>query len=149
MLTRVADIYGYTPTSSQHTNTTEGSDESSSSGAITVSPNFKSQTAPSGAYYTVNKSQSFIYYDDATTVPTRVEYESGDARYGFSIDEYSHESEPYELCIGPIDDIAEWCLTSRLNKTLENIFRCHDFAPSRERYYGNIDRYDLVRLFAS
>lgn len=98
MLTRVADIYGYTPTSSQHTNTTEGSDESSSSGAITVSPNFKSQTAPSGAYYTVNKSQSFIYYDDATTVPTRVEYESGDARYGFSIDEYSHESEPYELC---------------------------------------------------
>lgn len=57
--------------------------------------------------------------------------------------------EPYELCIGPIDDIAEWCLTSRLNKTLENIFRCHDFAPSRERYYGNIDRYDLEQLFAS
>lgn len=57
--------------------------------------------------------------------------------------------EPYDLFIGPIDDIAEWCLTSRLNKTLENIFRNHDYVPSHERYYGNIDRYDLVRLFAS
>lgn len=57
--------------------------------------------------------------------------------------------EPYDLYIGPIDDIAEWCLTSRLNKTLERIFREHDFAPSSEKYYGNIDRFDLVKLFAS
>ena len=51
------------------------------------------------------------------------------------------------LDIGTIDDIAECCLTPRLNRTLEDIFRRHDFVPSNDHYYGNIDRYDLCRLF--
>ena len=44
MLTRVADIFGYTPTSSQVTEATtddEGTESSESSGAITVSRNYK------------------------------------------------------------------------------------------------------------
>lgn len=101
MLTRVADIYGYTPTSSQSSNTVESSDgsqETSSSGAITVSPNYKSQTQPSGAYVTVNKNQSYIYYDNSIAVPVRLEYESGDARYGVSREEHQYDGEPYELC---------------------------------------------------
>lgn len=101
MLTRVADIYGYTPTSSQTNNTVESSDgsqETSSSGAITVSPNYKSQTQPSGAFVTVNKNQSYIYYDNSISVPVRMEYESGDARYGLSREEQKYDGEPYELC---------------------------------------------------
>lgn len=53
------------------------------------------------------------------------------------------------LDIGGIDDIAEYCLTARLNNTLENIFRNHDYVPSHERYYGNIERYDLFQLFCN
>ena len=102
MLTRVADIFGYTPSSSQRTNTIEneeGESESSSSGNITVTPNYKSQTVPSNAFYTVNKSQNYIYYDmTSTVVPLRMEYASGDARYRFSVEEHSHEKESYTLC---------------------------------------------------
>lgn len=102
MLTRVADIYGYTPTSSQNSYTSgdevEGTAETSTSGSITVSRNHKSQTTPSGAYYTINKKQSYIYYDNSTTVPTRMEYESGDARYGNSIEQATYESQTYLLC---------------------------------------------------
>ena len=49
MLTRVADIFGYTPTSSQVTEATtddEGTESSESSGAITVSRNYKAQIVP-------------------------------------------------------------------------------------------------------
>lgn len=102
MLTRVADVYGYTPTSSQSSYTSgddvEGTAETSTSGSITVSRNHKSQTTPSGAYYTLNKKQSYIYYDNSTTVPTRMEYESGDARYGNSTEQATYESQTYLLC---------------------------------------------------
>lgn len=103
MLTRVADIFGFTPTSSQSTQVTEstdgtGANEASTSGAITVVPNYKSQTCPSGAYYTINKSQSYIYYDLNLTNPLRIEYDSGDARYGFSCEQYTFDGEPFMLC---------------------------------------------------
>lgn len=51
------------------------------------------------------------------------------------------------LDIGNIGDIAEWCPTVQLNRTLENIFRRGDYVHSQERYYGNIERYELFRLF--
>ena len=101
MLTRVADIYGYTPTSSQSSSTSEnddGEEETSTSGSISVSRNYKSQTTPSGAFYTLNFDQSYIYYDNSTTVPTRIAYESGDARYGVSIENFTYDSESYQLC---------------------------------------------------
>lgn len=105
MLTRVADIYGYTPSSSQSTEATVSKDENgkdqttvNSGGSITVEPNYKSQTKPSGAYYTVNKNQTYIYFDNSTSIASRTEYKSGDARYFASIEKYRHEGEPFELC---------------------------------------------------
>lgn len=101
MLMRVADIYGYTPTSSQRSETTtsdDGTEEASTSGSISVSRNWKTQTTPSGAYYTLNRNQTYIYYDNSTTNPTRMEYESGDARYGCATENFTHESEAYLLC---------------------------------------------------
>ena len=102
MLTRVADIYGYTPKSSQSTETSEnedGDEETSTSGIITVTRNYKSQTTPSGAYQTVNNAQTFIYYDNSNqNNPTKMEYESGDARFGMSVENFAYENDSYTLC---------------------------------------------------
>lgn len=55
--------------------------------------------------------------------------------------------EPYELYVGQLSDIAEWCPTSRLNHTLEQIFRRRDFKQSDDSYYGNIERLSLGQMF--
>lgn len=101
MLTRVADIYGYTPSSSQNSETAEnedGEEETSTSGSISVSRNYKAQTTPSGAFHTLNMNQTYVYYDNSTTIPLRMEYESGDARYGNSIEDFTYDGDAYTLC---------------------------------------------------
>ena len=101
MLMRVADVYGYTPTSRQNSSTTtnaDGEEETSTSGAISVSRNWKTQTTPSNAYFTLSRNQTYVFYDNSTTNPTRMEYESGDARYGCSTEDFTYESEAYRLC---------------------------------------------------
>lgn len=105
LLTKVADVYGYTPTSSQSTNESQSTDANgstttniNSAGRISVTPNHKSQTKPSDAYTSINKRQTYIYYDNALNTPKRIEYKSGDARYYASREKNLYEGEPYELC---------------------------------------------------
>ena len=105
MLTRVADIYGYTPTSSQSSSTTESTDDSgnttestSTSGAISVSANYKAQVVPSNGYYTVSKQQHYINYIHMDATPTLDSLKCGDARYGVATSELSHEGDSYTLC---------------------------------------------------
>ncbi len=102
MLTRVADIYGYTPTSRQNTNITENvaanTESATTSGAITVDATYKAQVAPSGAYFTLNNAQTYIYYDMALSTPRLEAYESGDARYGGSTEKILEDGEAYYLC---------------------------------------------------
>ena len=83
-LMRVADIYGFTPSSSQTTNVSEndeGNEEVTSSGAISVALNLKPQTTPSPAYTTLNRVQNYVFYDLSTSTPRRTDYPVGDARY--------------------------------------------------------------------
>ena len=101
MLMRVADIYGFTPSSSQTTNVSEndeGEEEVSSSGAISVSLNIKPQTTPSPAYTTLNRVQNYVFYDLSTSTPRRTDYPVGDARYESSVLELTYEGEPYVYC---------------------------------------------------
>ena len=101
MLMRVADIYGFTPSSSQTTNVSEndeGEEEVSSSGAISVSLNIKPQTTPSPAYTTLNRVQNYVFYDLSTSTPRRTDYPVGDARYESSVLETTYEGEPYVYC---------------------------------------------------
>lgn len=99
MLTRVADIFGYTPTSSQMTEATtddEGTESSESSGAIMVSRNYKAQIVPSNEYQSLNKAQMYVHWNPTTLVQTYYE-EAGDARFNFSTEEITYEGEPYLL----------------------------------------------------
>jgi len=106
MLTRVADIFGYTPTSSQSSDEKESEDEDTeptgeyeASGAITVDRNYKRQYAPSGAYMDVCHDQTFVNYANVTTTtPTATYYENSDARYAWSVEDYSYEGQGYPLC---------------------------------------------------
>lgn len=101
MLMRVADIYGFTPSSSQTTNVgqdEEGNEEVSSSGAISVSLNYKAQTTPSPAYTTLNRVQNYVFYDLSTSTPRRTDYPVGDARYEESVLETTYEGDPYVYC---------------------------------------------------
>lgn len=64
VMSRVAQIYGFDPHSTNSTNTTTGSDgdEITTSGTVTVTTNYKSrQVAPSQAYINLCKSQSYTY----------------------------------------------------------------------------------------
>lgn len=99
MLTRVADIYGYTPSSSQvnETNTNdEGTEESESSGAITVSRNYKAQIVPSNGYKALNKAQMYVFWNTQNLNRSYYE-EAGDARYNFSTEDFTREGESYTL----------------------------------------------------
>ena len=107
MLTRVADIYGYTPSSSQTSAETtneegEGTGEYEVGGAITVIPNYKRQYCPSEAYSEVNFLQTYITYKESnigTVSDTKGIIENHDARYGRSIQgDYSYEGVTYPLC---------------------------------------------------
>lgn len=101
MLMRVADIYGFHPTSSQTTNigaNENGEEEVTSSGSISVVMNVEPQTAPSPAYTTLNHKQNYVHYDLSTSTPRRTDYNVGDARYKGSVYEYTYEGEPIYYC---------------------------------------------------
>jgi len=96
ILTRIADIYGYTPSSSQNTETStddDGEEEVSSSGQITVSLNREAQTRPSQAYHALSMAQTYVYWD--VTAMERAEYECGDARYHYATQSTTYEGETY------------------------------------------------------
>ena len=85
MLMRVADIFGYTPTSSQNTETStnsEGEEESNTSGAISVIPTYKAQVIPSPRYKAISDAQTYVDWD--VTNMEREDYDCGDARYKFA-----------------------------------------------------------------
>jgi len=99
MLTRIADIYGYTPSSSQSTETStndEGNEEVASSGRISVNSNYKAQIVPSNGYIELNKSQQYVDWVPNTLVRTYFE-DCGDARYKYSTEEITYEGESYIL----------------------------------------------------
>ena len=114
MLTRVADIFGYTPSSSQSSeNRTETNDDGEqtnksdangneifeSSGAITVTRNYRRQYGPSNAYQDVVNGQTYVYYSGLqTTTPTPSYIQNCDARYGSSVEDLTYEGEGYPLC---------------------------------------------------
>lgn len=117
MLTRVSDIFGYTPSSSQlssestttdasgnSTNKTDanGNTEYEAAGAISVFRNWKRQYSPSNAYMAYNETHDFINYLSTTAAADgELKYsliEDCDARYGYSVEEYSYEGEGYPLC---------------------------------------------------
>ena len=102
MLTRVADIFGYTPTSSQNTSVGEnedGEEETSTSGAISVNRTYKRQYAPSKAYTGVNEAQTYVHYETVgSREPMRIDYECGDTRFYASTGETRYEGEAYGMC---------------------------------------------------
>jgi len=102
ILSRVADIYGYTPTSSQSTEVEINDDdeeEVSTSGAISVSRNYKAQAVPSDLYKALNQNQTYVYYEtNSAGRSTRNDYECGDARYSFSTEEFTYDGDAYLLC---------------------------------------------------
>ena len=102
MLTRVADIFGYTPTSSQESEETEDTEiagEYETSGAIRVERNYKRQYAPSAAFSDVCSDQTYVNYSGMTSTSPLASYiENCDARYGNSIENYAHEGDGYPLC---------------------------------------------------
>ena len=97
MLMRVADIFGYTPSSSQKTeNSTnaDGDEESTVSGNISVTPSAEPQIVPSAGYKAINKAQSYVYWNSAGN--DREYFTSGDARYHQSVQEITFHSSNYD-----------------------------------------------------
>lgn len=98
MLTRIADIYGYTPTSSQNTETgtdDDGNETSNSSGAISVTYNHESQTKPSNGYTNLSNDQTYVYWN--TNTQEREDYDCGDARKHYSTEEFRYDGDAYTL----------------------------------------------------
>lgn len=94
MLMRVADIFGYTPTSSQATTTStndDGEEESSSSGAISVAPNYKAQVLPSAEYSALSKAQTYIHWN-TQTMEAEDYGTCGDARIHYATQELTFNS---------------------------------------------------------
>lgn len=102
MLTRVADVFGYIPTSSQSSDTStddSGNEETSTSGAISVNSTYRRQYAPSVAYEGLNRAQTYVHYEFTGGADAlRTDYECGDARYYASIGETTYDGESYKLC---------------------------------------------------
>ena len=101
MLTRVADIFGFTPTSSQNTDVgtnDSGEEEVSTSGAISVMPTYKRQFAPSDAYLGLSDAQTYVAYERSGNVETRVDFECGDTRRQFYTYKTTYEGDAYYLC---------------------------------------------------
>lgn len=110
MLTRVADIYGYEPSSSQHSDKGDGDNEKTdangavqyeATGAISVLPNYKRQYEPSGSYCAVNDAQTYVEYKSATNSTANPEasfIDNCDARYGNSIYQLPYDGDSYPLC---------------------------------------------------
>ena len=103
MLTRVASIMGYTPTSSTSNEATTNDDdeeEASESGAIRVTANYKAQVTPSNAYSGLSDAQTYVNYESSTSSSTviRNDYiDAGDARYNFATSEVTYEGDAYPL----------------------------------------------------
>lgn len=101
MLTRVADIFGFTPTSSQNTDVgtnDSGEEEVSTSGAISVKPTYKRQFAPSDAYFGLSDAQTYVGYERSGNVEARVDFDCGDARRQFYTYKTTYEGDAYYLC---------------------------------------------------
>lgn len=113
MLTRVADIFGYTPSSSQSsdasTNTdgnanvdANGSTQYEVAGNISVVRNWKRQYAPSKAYQGYNEQFQYINYTSTNAAQlSDLKYTiipNCDARYGLSVENYAYDGDPYPLC---------------------------------------------------
>ncbi|MBQ8737156.1 MAG: RagB/SusD family nutrient uptake outer membrane protein, partial [Bacteroidaceae bacterium] len=99
MLTRIADIFGYEPTSSQSSEVIEGEDgseEASSSGAISVKRTYKRQYTPSVSYTGLSEEQTYINYN--TETERREDYTCGDTRIKLSTEDVTYEGEAYKLC---------------------------------------------------
>ena len=134
MLTRVADIYGYTPTSSQQSAASTSTDESGNtttnkdangsevfeeSGAITVTRNYKRQYGPSNAFQDVANKQTFVNYENTTTTNPIASYiENCDARYGLSIENLTYEGVGYPLCCKAARGSAFYYTIPTYRKTL-------------------------------
>ena len=98
IITRTADIYGYTPTSSQTTETTTDDDDeetSETSGSISVTPTYKAQVTPSNGYKTITMAQTYVYYEDEEDFMT---YDCGDTRYQYATQEITYDGDAYLLC---------------------------------------------------
>lgn len=111
MLTRVAEIFGYKPSSSQRTtdsSSTESNAENDdqSSGAVSVSRTNKRQYAPSNAYQDVVNQQTYIQMRVINSSSGEIEatpVENCDARYYGSVESYTYSNaqgidESYPLC---------------------------------------------------
>jgi len=107
MLLRVAEVFGYGPTSSQQTDasTVTNSDgststEYSASGAINVNPTHKRQYYPSFGFQDVNLSQTYIAYTELVKDkdPVAKYYEQQDSRWYHSYYTVIYDGERYKLC---------------------------------------------------
>ncbi len=104
MLTRVADIMGYTPKSSQDSEVEsdeETGDESvSTSGSITVTPTYKRQYSPTAAYVSLGYEQTYVNYEKSgSSDPVRIDFLCGDARSSVytTAGNLSYEGNPFML----------------------------------------------------
>ena len=100
MLMRVADIFGYTPTSSQNNETStnsDGEEESNSSGAISVVPTYKAQVIPSPRYKAISDAQTYVDWD--VTNMEREDFVCGDTRYKFATDQVIFSEEGFTSSI--------------------------------------------------
>lgn len=98
MLTRVADIWGYTPTSSQSSEETTNDDgdatgEFEASGSVSVTHNYKMQFRPSEAYMDVNYDQTYVTFSvtDSTSQLTASDsmiIPNYDSRMSRSVEDY-------------------------------------------------------------
>ncbi len=85
MLTRVADILGYTPSSSQDSevgsDADTGDETVTTSGSISVTPTYKRQYSPTAAYVALGFEQTYVNYEVPNSGdPVRVDYLCGDTR---------------------------------------------------------------------
>lgn len=97
IITRTADIFGYTPTSSQSTETTtddDGDETSETSGSISVSRNYQAQVTPSNGYKTISMAQTYVYYEDEEDFMT---YDCGDTRYNYATESITYDGDAYLL----------------------------------------------------
>ena len=108
MLMRVAEVFGYNPSSSQATVSEQKENEDgttsteySAAGAISVNPTHKRQYYPSNAYENISLSQKYVQYTDiGGTKEEKVlkYYDQQDARYPFTINHVRYEGDDYPLC---------------------------------------------------
>lgn len=99
ILSRPANIFGYTTSSSQSSDEStndDGDTEYSTSGAISVTTTYKRQFAPSDAYQGLSDEQTYVVYTNNNS--RRETYESGDARSYVATSSVTYEGESYPLC---------------------------------------------------